>query len=355
MKKNNPKKISKKIGLPPGSIVYTGAPKEGDTGITLISYNEESFSKFISTDLKEVTSRIKKNAVNWINFDSLHNTALIEEAGKMLNIHHLLLEDILDVGHQPKIEEFDDYLFLTLKTLKPVNGNEDLRFEQMSLVLGHDLLLTFQEHTGDPFEPIRERLEAGKGKARGRTADYLFILLVDAIVDQYFFAEEFFDKEISEIEIELFEKPGDSTVNRIINQKKELNLFKKEINPIAEGFRLFLSADSEFIRSEFLDYFKDINDHLKQIIDSINSQRESLTSMMEFYMIRISNQMNQVMKTLTVIATIFIPLTFIVGVYGMNFRYMPELDWKWSYPILMLIMLAVGILMYQFMRKRKWF
>jgi len=355
MKKNNHKRTSKKIGLPPGTLIYTGAPKEGDTEITLITYNEETFKKIISTDLNEIVSHVAKDAVNWINFDSLHNIKLIEEAGKMLNIHHLLLEDILDVGHQPKIEEYDDYLFLTLKTLKPVNGENDLHFEQISLVLGTNLLMTFQEHKGDPFEPIRERLEAGKGKARGRTADYLFILLTDAIVDQYFFAEEILDKQIAEIEIELFEKPGEATVNRIIMQKKELNRIKKEVYPIAEGFKLFLSADSEFIRNEFLNYFNDINDHLKQIVDSINSQRESLTSMMEFYMIRISNQMNQVMKTLTVIATIFIPLTFIVGVYGMNFRYMPELDWKWSYPVLMLFMLAGGIVMYLFMRKRKWF
>lgn len=355
LKKNNHKRTNKKIGMPPGSLVYTGVPKEGETRITLITYTRDQYSRFDSASLAEISKHFDKNAVNWIHFDSLHNPTLIAEAGKILNLHQLVLEDILDVDHQPKIEAYDDYIFLTMKELKTQPEENKFSFGHISLVLGTNFLLTFQEHKGDPFEPVRERLETGKGRARGRTADYLFILLVDAIVDQYFLADEILDKVNGDIEIELYENPSQSSVDSIILQKKELNHFKKEVYPLAESFRLFFPIDSDLISGEHIGYFNDINDHLKQIVDSINAHRESLTSMMEFYMIRISNQMNQVMKTLTIIATIFIPLTFIVGIYGMNFKFMPELEWKWSYPLLMLIMLVIGIGMYIYMRKKRWF
>jgi magnesium transporter len=341
--------------MPPGSLVYTGAPKEGDTTVTLITYDKDNYSRHEATSFKEISGKVMKDAVNWIHFDSLHNPSLIEEAGKLLRIHQLVLEDILDVGHPPKIEAYDEYIFLTMKAFKRQKEEGSFRFEHISLVLGKNFLLTFLEHKGDPFDPIRERLEAGKGRSRGRSADYLFILLADAIVDQYFFADEIIDKENGDIEIEIYENPSESSVNRIVRQKKELNRFKKEVYPIAESFRLFLPVDSDLISPENIGYFNDINDHLKQIVDTINTYHESLTAMMEFYMIRISNQMNQVMKTLTLIATIFIPLTFIVGIYGMNFNFMPELEWKWSYPILMIAMLAIGLVMYIYMRKKRWF
>lgn len=354
MKKNNHKRTTKKIGLPPGALVYTGAPKEGDTEITLISYNQESADTFSSTDLKEIKSKVQENRVNWINFDSLHNTELIEEAGKIMNIHNLLLEDILDISHQPKVEEYDNFLFFTLKMLELTKDGKDHQYDHVSFVLGKNYLLSFQEYKGDPFDPIRERIVTGKGKVRSRDAAYLFILLLDAIVDQYLLILEKINNDVAQIEIEMFESPSESTVNKIIIQKKELNILRENVYPVAEGFKLFRIDESDFISDEYMNYFNDIKDHLKQISDNINNLRETLTSMMEFYMIRLSNQMNQVMKTLTIIATIFIPLTFIVGIYGMNFKYMPELGWKWSYPLLMLFMLAGSIGWYIYMRKRNW-
>jgi magnesium transporter len=215
--------------------------------------------------------------------------------------------------------------------------------------------LSFQEFKGDPFDPIRERIATGKGKARSRDAGYLFVLLLDAIVDQYFIMLDKINNAIAQIEMELFENPSESIVNKIIRQKKELNILMENILPVAEGLKSFRIDDSDFISNDYINYFNDVKDHLKQISDNIHNQRESLTSLMEFYMIRISNQMNQVMKTLTIIATIFIPLTFIVGIYGMNFRYMPELGWKWSYPLLMAFMFLGGVGWYIYMRKRKWF
>jgi len=183
----------------------------------------------------------------------------------------------------------------------------------------------------------------------------LFILLLDAVVDQYFLLLERINNAIAQIEIELFESPAEPIVNKIINQKKELNILMENISPVAEGLKSFRIDDSDFISNDYINYYNDVKDHLKQISDNINNQRETLTSLMEFYMIRISNQMNQVMKTLTIIATIFIPLTFIVGIYGMNFHYMPEISWKWSYPLLMIFMLAGGVAWYIYMRRKKWF
>jgi magnesium transporter len=355
MAKKNSSRSNKKIGLPPGALVYTGAPKEGDTKITLISYNQESVENFGSLDLNEIHSKVQVDRVNWINFDSLHNTALIEEVGKIFNIHNLLLEDILDISHQPKIEEYDNFLFFTLKMLEiGKNGNDHL-YDHISFVLGKNYLLSFQEYKGDPFDPIRERIASGKGKVRSRDAAYLFILLLDAVVDQYFLLLERINNAIAQIEIELFESPAEPIVNKIINQKKELNILMENISPVAEGLKSFRIDDSDFISNDYINYYNDVKDHLKQISDNINNQRETLTSLMEFYMIRISNQMNQVMKTLTIIATIFIPLTFIVGIYGMNFHYMPEIGWKWSYPILMIFMLVGGVSWYIYMRHRKWF
>lgn len=355
MGKKSYSKASKKIGLPPGSLVYTGSPKEGATGIAMISYNQDAVATASSNDLSEIHKEIKANMVNWINIDSLHNTMVIEESGRLMNIHPLILEDILDVGHQPKIEEYDDYLFFTMKMLELTREGNDYQFDHVSFVLGKNYLLSFQEHKGDPFDPIRERIENAKGKVRSRGADYLFIMLLDAIVDQYFLVLEKINTGVAQIEIELFENPSESCVNEIVALKKELNVLRENVYPVAEGFKSFRIDDSDFISNDYINYFNDIKDHLKQISDGINNQREALTSLMEFYMIRISNQMNQVMKTLTIIATIFIPLTFIVGIYGMNFHFMPELDWKWGYPLLLILMLFGGIGWYIYMRKRHWF
>jgi magnesium transporter len=355
MSKKTDHKSNKKIGLPPGVLVYTGVPKEGDTGITLISYNQETVENFTSTNLKDIHSKVQESRVNWINFDSLHNTALIEEAGNIFKIHNLLLEDILDISHQPKVEEYDNFLFFTLKMLELSKDGNDHKFDHISFVLGKNYLLSFQEFKGDPFDPIRERIAAGKGKVRSRDAGYLFVLLLDAIVDQYFIMLDKINTAVAQIEMELFENPSESIVNRIIRQKKELNTLMENISPVAEGLKSFRIDDSDFISNDYINYFNDVKDHLKQISDNIHNQRESLTSLMEFYMIRISNQMNQVMKTLTIIATIFIPLTFIVGIYGMNFQHMPELGWKWSYPLLLISMLFGGVGWYIYMRKRKWF
>lgn len=355
LKKKSNLKITEKVGLPPGSIVYTGQPKEGKTGISLLQYDANVVSQIEHTNISEVANLINKNQVNWINFDSLHDVDLITEAGNHFNIHVLTLEDIAHVGHQPKMEEYDNYLYFTLKMIKPNTGDETFNIEHISFVLAENLLISFQEHKGDPFDNIRERIKTGKGKARGRGADYLLFLLLDVIIDQYLLSVEVVNKSILDLELEILENPNEQIVKKIIEQKKVLSELRKIIYPVRDGLKEITKGEAEFISENYYNYFNDIYDHIKQIVDNLDTQREMLTSLMDFYMSQVSTQMNKVMQTLTIIATIFIPLTFLAGIYGMNFQFMPELGWKWSYPILLLIMLIVGVSMYIYMRRKKWF
>ncbi len=353
-KKNNIRPY-KKIGLPPGTLIYTGSPSESDTHITIMTYNQENVNSISSINLGDILPNFKEDSVNWINFDSLHKVELISGVGDHFHIHPLILEDILNIDHLPKVNEFETYLFFTLKMVKPGTDEDSFISEHLSFVLGKNFLLSFQEDPTDPFDAVRERIFSGKGKARGRNADYLMFLLTDAIVDQYFVIVERLSRKIAEIELELLENPQETLVTKIIDQKKQLSRLRSFIYPMRDCLRVLVSEETDFVNEENIKYFNDVYDHLIQIISSLESHHESLTSFMEFYATQVSNQMNQVMKTLTVIATIFIPLTFFAGIYGMNFRYMPELNWKWGYPVLLLTMAALGIGMYLYMRRRKWF
>lgn len=354
MKRSQPK-LSEKVGLPPGSIVYTGSPKEGDTEISILSYNIDRVDLKKSYKLKEIIEAMKSESVNWINFDSLHDVDLIKEAGEHFNIHNLTLEDIVHVGHQPKLEEYDDYLFLTLKMIKPADEHDIIRIEHISFVLGKNYLFSFQEEKDDPFDLIRERIKVSKGKARERTSDYLLFLLIDAIIDQYMISIESLINMTGAIEQQIMENPDEEVVSRIIQQKKGVAVLRKIINPLRDALRQITTDETEFISDEYYNYYNDIYDHIKDAADLLDNQRETLNQLMDFYMSRVSIQMNKVMQTLTIIATIFIPLTFLAGIYGMNFQFMPELSWKWGYFGLLGIMFILGFSMYIYMRRKRWF
>lgn len=348
-------KISQKVGLPPGTIIYTGAPKDRKTKVTLFQYNEKEVDDIV-IDLNSNTQRIlNKDKVNWIIFDSLHEVEIIKKAGDDFNIHNLTLEDIVHVGHMPKLEEYDNYLFLTLKMIKPNEEEKTFSIEHISFILADHILLTFQEHQNDPFDIIRERIKTGKGKARGRGADYLLFLLIDSIVDQYLLSIEAVNNYIADLEIEIFENPNEDIVKKIMDQKKIVSELRKIIIPLRDGLKEITKGETDFISESYNNYYNDVYDHTKNIVDHLDNQREMLTSLMDFYMSQVSTQMNKVMQTLTIIATIFIPLTFIAGIYGMNFQYMPELSWKWGYPVLLGAMFVLGIFMYIYMRRKRWF
>ncbi len=230
-----------------------------------------------------------------------------------------------------------------------------LMIEHVGFVIIKNILISFQEHKDDPFDNIRERIKTGKGKARGRGSDYLLFLLLDAIIDQYLLSIEAVNKQIADLEIEIFENPNEKIVAKIIELKKVISILRKIIFPVRDSLKEITMGEIELISEDYYNYYVDIYDHVKNIVDHLDSQREMLTSLMDFYMSQISTQMNKVMQTLTIIATIFIPLTFLAGIYGMNFQYMPELGWKWSYPILLSGMFILGISMYIYMRRKRWF
>lgn len=354
MKRNQPK-ITEKVGLHPGAIVYTGSPKDGKTGISLLQYNEKEVELFESNNLTEIIQQIKPNQVSWINIDSLHEVELITNIGSHFNIHNLTLEDIAHVGHMPKIEEYEDYLYFTLKMIKPNLDDGSFNIEHVGFVIIKNILISFQEDKDDPFNNIRDRIKTGKGKARGRGSDYLLFLLLDAIIDQYLLSIEAVNKQIADLEIEIFENPNEKNVAKIIELKKVISALRKIIFPVKDSLKEITIGEIEFISEDYYNYYVDIYDHAKNIVGHLDNQREMLTSLMDFYMSQISTQMNKVMQTLTIIATIFIPLTFLAGIYGMNFQFMPELAWKWSYPILLICMFVLGIAMYIYMRRKRWF
>jgi magnesium transporter len=353
-KKNNRRK-SKKPGLPPGSLVYTGQPKDRKAGISILSYNADEVAAGKGENFSTVLTSFSKNRVNWINIDTLHDIELIEEIGNHFSIHSLVLEDVLNVNHAPKIVEYDDHLFVILKLIRKSETGEGLEMEHFSILLGDHYLISFQESTEDPFDGIRDRIINNKGKVRGRHTDYLFFLLTDTIIDQYTEVMDDMISDANDLEVELLENFNQGIVNKIIFHKKQLGEFRKTISPVADSYKTILTSELSYISREYINYFRDTYDHLKQISESINSHRDMLNYLMDFNMSQVSNQMNQVMKTLTVIATIFIPLTFVAGIYGMNFDFMPELAWKWSYPVLLFLMSGAGLGMFFYMRRKRWF
>lgn len=348
------KKISKKAGLAPGTLVHIGEHKHDKIKITLIDYDATQLKE---TELKEIEESFylkDKASVTWINIDGIHQVDIIEKTGSNFGIHSLILEDILNTDQRPKAQDLDDYIYIVLKML--YNDKEELKVksEQISLILGKNFLITFQEIEGDVFSSVRDRIHKGKGRIRKMGCDYLTYALIDAIVDNYFIMLETFGEKIESLEEELLENPTPQTLQTIHDIKREMIFLRKQVWPIREIINGLLKWDSQLINESMDIYFKDVYDHTIQIIDTIESFRDVLSSMVDIYLSTISNKMNEVMKVLTIIATIFIPVTFIAGVYGMNFKYMPELEWKWGYYAVWFIIASVIISMICYFKRKSW-
>jgi len=349
-----PPQRAKKAGLPPGSLTYTGDILDKQILINLISYDADNFSTYKSSEFKKILDKFQKDKINWLNVDALYKTDIINEIGEYFHLHPLILEDILNTQQQPKIDVEDDNLFITLKMLR-INSAGEIDIEHLSFVLGNNYVLSFQEKHGDVFDVIRDRITNGKGKARKRTADYLLYLLIDAIVDNYYFVLDNINDKIDELEEQIYFNPTQENFQKIIDYKKQLIHLRKAIFPLESVIRELLDEDIPVIDSSHSRYFTDVLDHLKSIVQDLDVMREVLLGHIELYMSSLSNKMNSVMKTLTIVASIFIPLTFLAGVYGMNFKYMPELGWKWGYPLVWIVMITAGLLMLFFMKKKKWY
>ncbi len=347
------KKTSKKAGLAPGTLVHIGDKKADRVRLRLIDYDADHL---LETDLKSAEECLKikgSPTVSWINVDGLHDINVIEQIGKNFSIHPLILEDIVHTGQRPKLEVFDEFLFIVVKMLS-YGRNQEINAEQLSLIVGPNLVISFQEKEGDVFKGVRERIRKGKGRIRKMGSDYLCYALLDAIVDNYFEALEGLGEEIEELEEELVTDPTHSTLQEIHKLRGDIIFLRRSVWPLREVINELTRGDFVQISNETEIYYRDVYDHTIQVMDTVETCRDIISGMLDMYLSSISNKMNEVMKVLTIIATIFIPITFVAGVYGMNFKYMPELEWQWGYLAAWVIIVSIAAAMVVYFKKKNW-
>lgn len=346
---------SVKKGTAPGSLIYVGQKKMDHVSAQLIRYNEEQFFEDKDLDVdKPMGELIHKDQVQWINVHGLHDVEFIQKIGSYYDIDKMILEDMLDTTQRPKVEEFPNCLFFTLKSLSDVDGT-DFDIEQISCILTERTVISLQEKPADIFESIRERLRNKMGLVRMREADYLLFLLLDAVIDEYFLLLDNFDSVIEDLQEEVVADAQEDTLLRTDRLKRSLVLLRKSVNPLKDAVSLLDKGDSHFLRDDYHKFYSDLKDSALEVIDSVEMYRQMIESVENLYMSQLSQKNNDTMKVLTVIATIFIPLTFVAGIYGMNFTYMPELEWKYSYPIFWIIMLGITFIMIRYFRRKNWF
>ena len=346
---------SKNYGLPPGSLIHIGEKKVEKTRITVIDYNEEEFNELEVKRVEECFFFKDKASVTWINISGIHDENIIGSLGRHFSLHPLLLEDVMDSNQRPKVEDYEDYLFIILKMLyldKEVENQ--VATEQVSLILGRNYVISFQESDDDVFDIIRNRIRQKKGRARSMGADYLAYVLMDAIVDNYFVVMERFKEVLEDIHESLIISPRSEMLHLIHDMKREMIFLRKSVWPLREVVRSLQQTDFKWLEDRTTIFLRDLYDHTIQVMDSIESSRDLLSGILDIYLSSVSYKMNEVMKVLTIIATIFIPLTFIAGVYGMNFHYMPELDWKWGYPLIWVVMIATFLAMVYYFKRKEW-
>lgn len=339
------------IGAPPGTLIYTGE-KTGRIKISLIEFNETEFYEKEFYDLSDCLSHLRGGMVKWINVEGVHNTALIEKIGQLYGIHPLTLEDIVNLDQRPKFEEYENYV---LTVLKMIMYDDKVLSEQLSLILLKDTVISFQEpHGGDAFDIIRNRLRQAKGRVRKLGADYLLYALMDAVVDYYFNTIEKIGDKVAKIEEEIISEPKGESLIELYTLKREVIYLRKQVWPLRDLLSNLQRSESEFFSANSFLFFRDLQDHTTRIIDTVETYRDLLSGIMDIYLSTNANKMNEVMKVLTIMSSIFIPVTFIAGVYGMNFEYMPELKSPYGYAGVWMVMLGMmGGLIYYFKRK-KW-
>lgn len=348
------KKRTQKIGLPPGTLVHVGEKKVEKTKITIIDYDAEHLEEKVAKTVDECFSFKDKPTVTWINIDGIHEIEIIEKIGNHFDLHPLILEDIVHTEQRPKMEDFEHYIYVVLRLLTFDEIENEINAEQISIILGSNFIISFQEMEGDVFDHVRDRIRNSKGRIRKMGADYLAYALLDAIVDNYFVILEKLGEKIEAMEEELVTNPRPETLQTIHELKREMIFLRKSVWPLREVVNSMERGESSLIQDSTTIYLRDVYDHTIQVIDTIETFRDMLSGMLDIYLSSVSNKMNEVMKVLTIIATIFIPLTFIAGNYGMNFEYMPELGWRWSYPVYWMVVLTVAAFMVMYFKRKKW-
>ncbi|HEY3374214.1 MAG TPA: magnesium/cobalt transporter CorA [Candidatus Aquicultor sp.] len=349
------KRRSQKAGLPPGTLVHIGRERTQGVKITAIEYSPETYQELVLGIEEACALKKEKGVVTWIDVEGINQVDVLSRLGECFNIHSLVLEDILNTNQRPKVEDYGDYLYIVLKMLYAKSDGIDITTEQVSIILGETYVISFQEGIeGDTFNGIREHLKVATGRLRSMGADYLAYTLIDSVVDNYFAIMEMLGEEVDDLEDELVASPERQTLESIHNLKSTMIFLRRSVWPLREVIGTLERGESRLIQPSSRIYLRDVYDHTIQVIDTIETYRDMLSGMVDIYLSSVSNRLNEVMKVLTIVSTIFIPLTFIVGLYGMNFRYMPELSSRWGYPVVLLIMLLVALSMVMYFRRKKW-
>ena len=347
-------KSTKALNQAPGTVTYVGRKEGEQTKLEVIDYSKDSYEQYNSLNPEDAFNFEEEKNITWINIDGLNNTTEIEKIGKYYDLHPLILEDIVNTNQRPKIDEYQDYLFVVAKMLYYKNDGE-LENEHISLILGKDYVLTFQEAGGDVFDGVRERISRGKGRIRTNGSDYLLYALLDAIIDNYFIVLDEISDKIEALEEQLFvAQPHDDITFEIQELKRTILRIRRAVFPLREVISRLDKMEHPLIQVKTNSYIRDLYDHIIQISENIDVYREMIWGLMDMYMTTISNKMNEVMKVLTIMASIFIPLTFIAGIYGMNFRHMPELESRYGYYVLLGIMLIIFLFMLYYFKRKKW-
>lgn len=341
--------MSRKVGLPPGTPL-SADEKPTPPHVSIIAYDSEGFSEHVLEEGDCVLPQ-DREAFAWIQVMGIDDAEAVKKIGDRFSIHPLVIEDITSGGHRPKIEDYTDYLFIILQAF---HAGDEFRTEQISMIVGKDVLLSFQETPTEIFKPIQDRITNARGKIRTSGTDFLAYTLIDIIIDSYFVVLDSMGEQLEDIEEELLRNPGPDTLWRIQKYKHKVMILRRSIWPLREVVSALERGDFPLMTSSTKVYLRDVYDHIIQVVDVIENFRDMLAGLTDIYLSTMSNKMNEVMKVLTIIATIFIPLTFIAGIYGMNFVYMPELQSRWGYPLILMGMMALGISMLFYFKKREW-
>ena len=348
------KKRKEGVGLPPGTLIYTGDKIKEKTKIKVTDYNEEFYEFQEFEEIQKDLTAIKKGVTRWIDIHGLAEVNVIEEIGRQFNLHPLVLEDILSTNQLPKLEDYGKYIFIIMRKLIWNDEENEFDFEQTSLILGENYVISLQERDTNLFDPIYERIRVPKGRVRSMKSDYLYYVLIDIIVDNYFIVLEKLGEDIENVEDILVKNPDPVTLQLIYGLKKSTIELRKSIWPIREVINKLQREQSSLLGDELQIYLRDIYDHIFRISDLLENNREIVFGMLDMYLSSVSNRMNDIMKVLTIISTIFIPLSFLAGFYGMNFKDMPEFSQPSAYPILIIVMILIAIVMLYYFRRKRW-
>lgn len=347
-------KRSRKAGLPPGTLVHTGE-QTGDTlRIAMMQYTADHFMEKDITSVEDLAAYKETSTPCWISVHGLSQVAVLERLGQVFGLHPLVLEDIVNTDQRPKMEDYGDYLYIVLKLLSFNEKRQEIAGEQVSVILGEGYIISFHETAADSFAPLRERLRNGKGKSRKMGVDYIAYALADAVVDNYFVLLERIGERVDLIEEDLVINPQTQTMRAIHKLKREMIFLRRSVWPVREVISGLQRVESKLVQASTLIYLRDVYDHTIHAIDTIETLRDMLSGMVDIYLSSITNRMNEVIKVLTIITTLFIPPSLIAGIYGMNFHDMPELGWRWGYPLALATMVCMGVAMYLYFRHRKW-